>query len=55
MGGMEEFGWCILAMMLPCSVFIGIGLAVWEYEYGTPKWLNKLAEWLIKLSDKFLL
>lgn len=54
MAGLETLGWVVLALLVPGAIFIGMGLAVWEYENGTPKWVEKLCDFLIKISDKFL-
>lgn len=47
-----------LAMLLPASIFLGIGLAMWEYENGgPPEWLKKCGDFLCELTmkiDKFL-
>lgn len=53
MGGLEVFGWCILAGMVPGAIVLGMGLAACEHEHGAPTWLNKLAEWLVTIAEKF--
>lgn len=53
MTGLETLGWIALASMIPGGILIGIRLAVWEYEHGAPKWVEKLSEFLIRISDKY--
>lgn len=54
MEGLEAIGWCALGAMVPGSIIIGMGLAAWEYENGgPPKWVERLADWLVKISDKY--
>ena len=50
---LETLGWVALASMVPGGIIVGMALAAWEYENGTPKWKIQLADFLIKLSDKF--